>query len=304
MEIKAIFLDIDGTLINSNRVIDKQTKDALIAFQKQGGTVILSSARPYVGVLQYGKVLQLDRYGGYYSSFNGGQIVKADTLESYYSTRFTMDETKEVFQKLKQIETKMQQEALLPYNDIHAFSLDTAKDIYHVIDDNQFNIMTYQDDTLIMMKLEIYSQLEAFVNHMKTLVNEDFISAIHNDPVKFLISGKPTFMKQYFKEIYDLLGNKYEVVTSTPFFIEITPKGINKGNALDDVLQLLHVSHEESMAFGDSMNDIPMIQRAGIGVAMGNASNQVKEAADYVTKSNDESGIAHFINRYLLSNKR
>jgi Cof subfamily protein (haloacid dehalogenase superfamily) len=90
------------------------------------------------------------------------------------------------------------------------------------------------------------------------------------------------------------------VYRSEPFFLEILPKGINKANALEMLLKEVGAEREELMAFGDGYNDISMIEYAGMGVAMSNGNELIKEKADYVAPSNDEGGIAHVLEKFVL----
>ena len=84
------------------------------------------------------------------------------------------------------------------------------------------------------------------------------------------------------------------------FFLEILPKDVNKGKALEALLAILGVDRDELMAFGDGYNDKTMVEYAGLGVAMGNAKDVVKEAADYVAPTNDEDGIVEVIHKFIL----
>lgn len=86
---------------------------------------------------------------------------------------------------------------------------------------------------------------------------------------------------------------------SADTFLEIFPKGMNKGKALITICDKLHIDYTETVAFGDQDLDIPLIEAAGVGIAMDNAITELKAKADYITKSNNESGIAYAIEHYL-----
>ena len=90
------------------------------------------------------------------------------------------------------------------------------------------------------------------------------------------------------------------VVRTAPFYLEIIPVSINKGKALLDVCSHLDINPADTAAFGDSENDIPMLQAAGCGVAMGNAEDAVKAVADKVTLSNNSDGIAHALRELIM----
>ena len=102
--VRALFLDIDGTLLNSHQRITPAVRAALLAFQQKGGVVILSSARPYIGMQPYGEELELARYGGWYTVFNGGQMVNAATLETVNTAAFTPEEARAVVEAVAETE--------------------------------------------------------------------------------------------------------------------------------------------------------------------------------------------------------
>lgn len=91
-----------------------------------------------------------------------------------------------------------------------------------------------------------------------------------------------------------------ELTNSLPTNLEVNPKGVHKANALKRVCAELGITMDNVMAVGDSLNDMKMIQAAGLGVAMGNAQEAIKKAADVITDTNDEDGVAHAIERYVL----
>lgn len=104
------------------------------------------------------------------------------------------------------------------------------------------------------------------------------------------------------KVVLDKLPTKdmLEITNSSLFNIEVNPIGVNKANALERVCKEMGITMNEVMAVGDSLNDIKMIERAGVGVAMGNAQDVVKESADYITETNENDGVAQAIEHFVL----
>jgi Cof subfamily protein (haloacid dehalogenase superfamily) len=100
--------------------------------------------------------------------------------------------------------------------------------------------------------------------------------------------------------IKPVLNQYCECFTSAPYFLEITPKGIDKGKSMDILLDYVGITRKELVSFGDGMNDLPMIEIAGLGVCMANGRDELKKAADYVTSSNDEDGIAKVLYEKVL----
>lgn len=109
------------------------------------------------------------------------------------------------------------------------------------------------------------------------------------------MSADPAHISSIQAQIEALLPEPLRVVQTADFYLEIVPRTVNKGKGILDVCRILGLSAEEAVAFGDAENDIPMLKSAGVGVAMGNATASVKAAADRITRSNNEDGIAHML---------
>jgi Cof subfamily protein (haloacid dehalogenase superfamily) len=101
--------------------------------------------------------------------------------------------------------------------------------------------------------------------------------------------------------MYEVLKGRMEVYRSEPYFLELVPKGIDKAQSLAVLLEEIGMTREEMIACGDGFNDLSMIKYAGLGVAMDNAQPTVKEAADFITHSNDADGVAHVVERFYLN---
>jgi len=95
-------------------------------------------------------------------------------------------------------------------------------------------------------------------------------------------------------------AGRYELTNSHPFNIEVNPRGVSKESGLREVCEMLGITMDEVIAMGDSRNDLAMIRSAGLGIAMGNAQEDVKAAADYVTALNTEDGVARAIRKFVF----
>ena len=116
---------------------------------------------------------------------------------------------------------------------------------------------------------------------------------------KILIAGDPDYLKENHSKVSEpFVGNLSSMFTAA-FYYEFTAQGVDKANALHEVLVPMGILPEETISFGDGQNDLSIIRFAGLGVAMGNAVDELRNAADEVTLSHDEDGIAHIIERYL-----
>lgn len=96
------------------------------------------------------------------------------------------------------------------------------------------------------------------------------------------------------------LGSRFSVYRSEPFFLEILPKGIDKAASLERLLAHIGMTREQMIACGDGYNDLTMIQYAGLGVAMENAVLPVRKAADFITYSNNDDGVAHVVEKFMM----
>ena len=260
MKYKLIAMDLDGTLNNDEKQITEITKNALMAAQKQGVRLALASARPSPGLYRERDVLRLQDYQGILMSYNGGRIVDAATGKVLFETSMPLKETKAVLRRLEE----------LPVTPI----LDDGVQFY--VTDKKAYMVEY----------------ECWNNQMTCSEVENLADFISFAPVKILMSVQPEILKEVQAQIAAFLPEDLTVVQTAAFYLEVIPKVINKGQGIRDICRTLGISPEEVIAFGDAANDIPMLQAAGVGVAMGNAAGPVKDAADRITLSNNEDGIA------------
>ena len=112
------------------------------------------------------------------------------------------------------------------------------------------------------------------------------------------------FLAEVESELSLLMQGTISVYRSEPYFLELVPPGIDKARSLAVLLEKLNMKKEEMVAIGDGYNDLSMIKFAGLGVAMGNAQEPVKKAADYITLSNDEDGVAEAVEKAILAEIR
>lgn len=119
------------------------------------------------------------------------------------------------------------------------------------------------------------------------------------DILKFVIieEKNPSILDEIRKELRKVQGIK--ITSSWPNNIEVMNEGVDKGNAVKILAEKMNIDREDIIAFGDNYNDIEMIKFAGLGVAMGNAEEFIKQEADYVTDTNQDSGVAKAIYKFL-----
>ena len=148
-----------------------------------------------------------------------------------------------------------------------------------------------------------YVKKEAFLNKMEVRKSTDFLTDIHLPVPKCLIVGDPDKLIAVESELSIRLQGQISVYRSEPYFLELVPLGIDKARTLTVLLEKLDMKREDMVAVGDGYNDLSMIKFAGLGVAMANAQEPVKKAADYITLSNDEDGVAAVVERYFSAAK-
>ena len=115
-----------------------------------------------------------------------------------------------------------------------------------------------------------------------------------------MVVGEKEYLDEFVKEIPDELHKDYNILRSETFFLEFVNKEVNKYFGLKTVANLLGIKENSIMAIGDALNDLHMVEEAAIGVAMSNASNEIKKVAKFVTKSNNNNGVAHAINNWAI----
>lgn len=266
---KILVLDLDGTLTNSEKKITKRTKDAIMKMQEQGHTIVLATGRPTPGVRPIANELCLDKYNGYMLSYNGGKITNCTTNEVVY-------------------------QQVLP-NDI-------PSEIFALAEELNIGMMTYQQNGAVANKnRNEYMDLEARINGIDVFYYENPAKEITAPVNKCLGTVAPQKAEQIEKIYADHFGERINVGRSEPFFLELTPKGIDKAASLAKLCEILGCTKDSMIACGDGFNDKSMIEFAGLGVAMANAQETVKQSADYITLSNDEDGVAHVIEKFILA---
>lgn len=267
--IQLIAIDLDGTLLNNDELISQRNIEALHKAHQQGIKIVICTGRPYFFMKQFLEEIGLTSPDDYIITYNGALVQKAATGEILVEQILTKDDL------LKW------QEALLPM-DLSLNAIDF---------DGVYTPLTYpegRENTYLTSRPHLPNWAVDF-----NTVSDDHR---YN---KFVIAQEPSFLDERRQLLSDELLKNYSVMKSQPDLLEVMNVEADKGKALVLLAEKLNIPIENTMAIGDQPNDLPMIQRAGIGVAMANADALVKEAADEVTLSNEEDGVAAIIKKYL-----
>lgn len=273
MKYKLLVLDVDGTLLNNEKEITPRTLAALKKVQQMGVRIVLASGRPTYGLLAISNQLELKNYGGFIMSYNGSQI-------------FNVQEGAMLFEK--QIDP-----SLVPY-------------LYKKARKNDFPIFTYYTDTILTNCPDnLHIQAEASLNRMRIRAVDDFAEAVDFYTHKcMLVSDDEEALVGLEAHWKRRLNGTLDVFRSEDYFLEVVPLSVNKGDSLSILMDHLKIPREEVVAIGEGVCDIPMIQLAGLGVAMGNAIDAVKQCADRTTLSNEEDGVAAAVEQAIIAEIR
>ncbi|WP_238904081.1 Cof-type HAD-IIB family hydrolase [Clostridium sp. YIM B02506] len=276
-DIKVIIMDVDGTLTNSEKKITEKTKKTLIRAQEEGVILVLASGRPTSGLMDYAKELKMDKHHGLLVSFNGAKVIECQTNKLLFNETMSVKEGQAVLEHMKKFDVKpmIDKDDYLFVNDVY--------NCYVQYKDKPFNVIQYE------------SRGGKF-----KLCEKDDLAAFADYPLnKILTAGDPEYLKENYEQMMEPFKDTLSCMFTGPFYFEFTAKGIDKAKALDSVLIPMGYKKEEMIAFGDGHNDASMVKYAGIGIAMANAVDDLKEIADEVTLSNEEDGIAYTLTEYL-----
>ncbi|MFK8243402.1 MULTISPECIES: Cof-type HAD-IIB family hydrolase [unclassified Facklamia] len=266
MNYKFLILDIDDTLLNSQRQITPKTRERLMQLQEDGYYLVLASGRPTKSMIETAKELKLDQYHSYIISFNGAVITKMDDESELYSKRLELEEQREI----------------IDY--IQAQSL---------------SVISYTDDEIIIDYENDYSHIEAELTGIPYHYSPEYISSIETPQLKLIGVGNPTIVEEVNTALDGQFGQSTYATTSKPYFIEFMHREVSKGDAIKKLVSHLGYTVEQVVACGDGNNDASMIEVAGVGVAMANATDYLKSLADEITKSNDDDGLVDVMNQYF-----
>ncbi len=270
MQIKAICTDIDGTLLNGDRVLSPRLLQA-IARLPQDFPIILASSRMPDAM----RHLQQDmgRLGEPLICYNGGFVIH--------------DDQKEIIEDI-------------------AISLDHCEALLKIAKGSQVHVSLYQGEDWFEPTYDYWAEREARNTRVDpTIQPADQVLALWKSRKKgahkVMCMGPAEEIDFFFQNAEQHMGTDLHLYRSKDTYIEIAPKTISKASALELLLNRKYdIGMDEVMAFGDNYNDIEMLQAVGLGVAVGNARAEVKAISDRVTLSNKEDGVAVMIEEVLL----
>ena len=267
--IKLVAIDMDGTLLNSKKELLEETKQYFKDFHKKETEtlLVLCTGRPETGIRPYLKDLGYLEENHYIISQNGANIYESQTGKR------VMD----AFVDSKAIQKWIE------LGKTHGISvMGAGVDYYYSFDEDPTEWMEF-DVKIVSGKL-------------KRITTEDSLST---DFYKLLLLGDEEQLNEFETFIPQEWRNEFYVVRSQKYLIEVLTKGVNKAFGLEKLAKELNIQSSEIAAIGDAANDIEMLKYAGLAIAMGNASEEVKAVSDIVTDTNENNGVIKAIDQLI-----
>lgn len=260
---KMIAIDIDGTLLNNDKKILFETKQDIIKAYDKGIIICICTGRAYPAAKRYVDELGLDIP---LILYNGSRILMNNGAEIIFNK--TID--KEV-----------------------------SNSVFDIINMNDGTFCFWKEDTLYFNKNNEYTAYYEKLTGIKPTIIIDYDESIFTNINKFLWFDTPENLMFIKNNILNNVAG-IDCFKSQNYILEIVPTGINKGEAIKFLANYYNIDISEVIAIGDDENDISMIMAAGLGVAMKNAKDCVKEVADYISSSNEENGVGKVINEFII----
>ncbi len=264
--IKMIVLDMDDTLLDNEHNISEKNKLAIKKAQEKGVYVVLASGRPTGAMIKYARELELGKYGSYIISYNGGEVINCKNERVIFEQSLTKEE-------------------------VH--------DLYDFSREHKVQILTYYNNEIISEDESEYIDVEKVITKMNHNKVESFKDHMTSGAIKCIMLEEPTYLKEVEVKLKESRRDK-SVAISKPFFLEVMPKGIDKGKTLDKLCKQLGLDSSEIMAVGNAANDLSMIEYAGLGVWVANVDKDLVPLGDAVVASNLEDGVSEAIYKYVL----
>ncbi|GLS91408.1 haloacid dehalogenase [Psychromonas marina] len=266
--IKLIALDMDGTLLNKEKLVSERNCQAIQRAKDAGIKVVLASGRPRSGLQKYLEQLGLTTEDDFVVSFNGSLVERVESGAVLHQTSLKGTDIKATFEISQKLGV-----------DIHAFSVTQG-------------LITHRNNP--------WTDIEATLNNIES-TEVDFNLIDDNEVfIKVMMVAAEDDLTAAIAQVPASLKEKYTVVRSAAIFLEVLHKDSNKGVAVEKLCQELNITAAEVMCVGDAENDHAMLAFAGMAVAMGNADDETKAMCHFITKTNLEDGVAVAIEEKAL----
>lgn len=265
--IKMIALDLDNTLLNSNKEISYRNEQVLKQLHQSGIHVVLCTGRPINAIWPYIEQLELTQPDDYTITFNGGLVINNESRQHLSELGMSKQDLQPLldFAQSKQIPLDV-----LDFDRVYEL-LDMPRSIYKTVLKN----IEFQDRNIADLPETTFSKA---------------VMAIPAERLTKIIQELPTELRQ-----------RYHAVQSQPMIMEFLPPKVNKAVGLKALLAHFNLGFDNLMTFGDADNDLEMIEAAQQGIVMANGLPEVKKVATALTDSNDDDGVATYCEQYFAT---
>ncbi|MBS4913609.1 MAG: HAD family phosphatase [Veillonella sp.] len=264
-EIKLLAIDLDDTLLRDDNTVSAYTMGVLKEAQKRGFHIVIATGRMYQTAVPVGRKLELGDLP--MILFSGGLIQRIESGEIVWE---------------RVIEPKI------------------ATEILQLAKENNWYVQSYVDDVLLIHHDTDASRHYEKTTGAKAVAVGDELYTVTKGPNKLLFIGEPERLELIGHTLHEMYGDKLEIVRSKVNFLEINSTNSTKGNALHTMAEELGITADNVVAFGNSENDVSMLKYAGTAIAVANAEDPIKEIADEVCESNENDGVAKWIETNLF----
>lgn len=273
-EIKLVAIDLDGTLLTEDRRLPQANIDAIHQAIQAGVQVVICTGRTLPGVREIISQLPFDGEDEFLILQNGSVTHRLHNLEV-----------------LEQVTiSRLAREALLDFS--------------RIFDEEGAQLVAFDQENLVLVSQHAPNELvlkdsEILGTPITRFTGDEFLA--YEGFNKAMVLGEAVILDSLRDRLPSSLLDFYSPVRSQPIIAEFLVKGVSKASGLKALAERLGIDAEHVMAIGDQLNDLEMLEWAGLGVAMGNAVARIKEVSDVVTSSNDEAGVAQAIQNYILA---
>lgn len=280
MDYKIIAVDLDGTLFTDDKTVLPETAEALRKAAENGLHIIPATGRPYSGLTD--TVLSMGFFD-YAITANGAAVYRISDRKCIYEAPLSPLKAAEILNGLRRFE----------------ISADAFADGNAYKEKNQLDIID---------KFSLPEKMKTYIRNTRIYVDDmpkfflDSSMQVQKITLNFFDDGNGGAVHREETAAYLDGIDGITVVCGGDNNLEISAAGVSKGTALLKTAEFLGADPSQTIAFGDSGNDLDIIKAAGIGIAMGNGTEEIKAAADMVTLSNNENGIAAALEQLIVNN--
>ena len=264
MTIKLIAMDMDDTLLDAQQQVGARTREAIRRAMDAGVAVTIATGRMFQSALPFAQELGIHLP---LITYNGALIRRGVSGETLFH---------------------------------RPIATDLAQGLADLFQERGWYLQKYVDDRLYVAELDENAKFYADYARVEAIPLGAEFFQMREAPTKMLSMGDLDELNAIRAEVSERYGDRLYLASSKKRYLEMVDVRVNKGESLAFLAEMLGIAQEEVMAIGDSMNDVDMIEYAGCGVAMGNANATVRAAADFITATNSEDGVAVAIEKFVL----